>query len=157
VLTREQVTEFMRYEQRPRRRRSRARRLSSQLALSIAVPLLQVPHPDRGDGGVTACEDVGAEDPDKLVPIIAPGDLQNLFKAVSGVDFESRRDKAIIGLFIDTGLRIGEMSDINLDDLDMNEREVIVTGKGRPLGENSNTSTVPCGMLGTTPSGKAAW
>lgn len=69
--------------------------------------------------------------PEKLVPVIGEGDLKKLLKAVAGADFESRRDRAIIGLFIDTGLRIAEMAGIRLDDLDLEEREVEVLGKGR--------------------------
>jgi site-specific recombinase XerC len=69
--------------------------------------------------------------PEKLVPVIANEDLKKLFKIVSGTDFESRRDKAIISLFIDCGVRVGEMAGLDLSDLDIDEREVVVLGKGR--------------------------
>jgi len=69
--------------------------------------------------------------PEKMVPVIAEDDLKKLFKAVSGTDYESRRDKAIISLFIDCGLRIGEMANIDFTDIDVDEREVTVLGKGR--------------------------
>ncbi|HLF71941.1 MAG TPA: tyrosine-type recombinase/integrase [Dehalococcoidia bacterium] len=69
--------------------------------------------------------------PERLVPVIGDDDLARLFKGVAGTDFESRRDKAIISLFVDCGLRIGEMAGINLDHLDLDERDVVVTGKGR--------------------------
>jgi site-specific recombinase XerC len=69
--------------------------------------------------------------PEKMVPVISGDDLKKLFKACAGTAFEGRRDKAIISLFIDTGLRISEMAGIDLDDLDVEEREVVVMGKGR--------------------------
>ena len=69
--------------------------------------------------------------PEKMVPVIKPEDLRKLLRILSGTDFESRRDKAIVSLFIDTGLRIAEMAGINVDDIDMEERQVVVMGKGR--------------------------
>lgn len=69
--------------------------------------------------------------PEKLVPVIADDDMKRLFKTVHGGDFESRRDKAILSLFVDTGMRIAEMAGLNAEDLDMDQREVVVLGKGR--------------------------
>lgn len=69
--------------------------------------------------------------PEKLVPVIADDDIRKLFKTVAGSDFESRRDKAIISLFIDTGLRVSELAAMNVADLNLEEREVTVLGKGR--------------------------
>ena len=65
------------------------------------------------------------------MPVIKQEDLRKLLKSVSGTDFESRRDKAIISLFIDTGLRVAEMAGIGVEDVDIEEREVVVMGKGR--------------------------
>ncbi len=69
--------------------------------------------------------------PEKLVPVIPDEEMRRLFRTVSGSDFESRRDKAIMSLFVDTGIRVAEMAGINVDDLDMDQREVVVLGKGR--------------------------
>ncbi|MGE3074408.1 MAG: tyrosine-type recombinase/integrase [Dehalococcoidia bacterium] len=69
--------------------------------------------------------------PEKLVPVIADDDLRKLFKVVSGTDFESRRDKAIISIFVDTGIRVSEMAGLMLKDLDVEQREIEVLGKGR--------------------------
>jgi site-specific recombinase XerC len=69
--------------------------------------------------------------PEKMVPVIGDADLKKLFKSVAGSDFESRRDKAIISLFIDTGIRIAEMAGLNVEDVDLGEREIVVLGKGR--------------------------
>jgi len=48
--------------------------------------------------------------PEKLVPVVPPGTLEELLAACSGRGFEARRDRAIIGLFIDTGIRLSEMA-----------------------------------------------
>lgn len=69
--------------------------------------------------------------PERLVPVIPDEDLRKLFKTVAGTDFESRRDKAIMSLFVDTGIRVSEMAGINLDDFDLERRELLVHGKDR--------------------------
>jgi site-specific recombinase XerC len=70
--------------------------------------------------------------PEKLVPVIADSDLAKLFQAVGGSGFEERRDKAIISLFVDIGLRLSEMAGLDVDDVDLDDRELVVRlGKGR--------------------------
>ncbi len=69
--------------------------------------------------------------PEKLVPVIPEESMKKLFKTVSGTDFESRRDRAIMSLFIDTGMRVSEMAGIDVDDFDAERREVLVHGKDR--------------------------
>jgi site-specific recombinase XerD len=62
------------------------------------------------------------------VPTVA--DLQRLLDACSGNDFEARRDTAIIRLFLDAGLRLSELTGLQMDDLDLSAGLVGVTGKG---------------------------
>jgi site-specific recombinase XerC len=69
--------------------------------------------------------------PEKQVPVIPRENLLKLLKVCGGSGFEERRDKAIISLFIDTGLRIAEMAGLDLVDVDTEERELTVLGKGR--------------------------
>jgi site-specific recombinase XerC len=70
--------------------------------------------------------------PEKLVPVVHEQDLKRLLKTLSGADFESRRDRAIFSLFIDCGLRVSEMAALNFDDVDLEDREIVVhQGKGR--------------------------
>ena len=40
------------------------------------------------------------------------------------------RDLAMIDLLNSTGIRVGELVKLNIDDVNFNERECIVTGKG---------------------------
>ena len=43
---------------------------------------------------------------------------------------ESSRDLAIVELLISTGIRVGELVNLNISDLNFNERECVVFGKG---------------------------
>jgi len=68
---------------------------------------------------------------EKMVPVIKMGDMDKLMKSLGGNDYEMRRDRAMISLFIDCGFRISEMVGMSTDALDMVEREITVLGKGR--------------------------
>ena len=68
--------------------------------------------------------------PEEPVPIISDGDLKLLLSYCAGKTFDQRRDRAIIRLFVDTGMRLGELTGIALDDIDWASEMVVVTGKG---------------------------
>jgi hypothetical protein len=71
--------------------------------------------------------------PDIPVPIVPDGDLKKLVAVCAGSDFASRRDAALIRLFLDTGARLSEIADLDVDDLSLGRDANIarVTGKGR--------------------------
>ena len=81
-------------------------------------------------------------DPPKVVeqpvPVLTADDIRSLLK-VCGSDFEGRRDEAIIRLFADTGMRLGEMAGLRTEDIDLSIGVAIVLGKG------SRFRTVPYG------------
>jgi integrase len=52
-------------------------------------------------------------------------------KACEGQDVDARRDAAMIRVFIDTGARLSEVANLRLEDVDLDARQLIVTGKGR--------------------------
>jgi site-specific recombinase XerD len=64
------------------------------------------------------------------VPILTDEDLAALIGACKGKRFADRRDEAIIRLLIDCGLRVSEVTGIDLDHLDLDAETVTVTGKG---------------------------
>jgi len=64
-------------------------------------------------------------------PVLTADELRRLFKACQGTLFRQRRDMAIIRLFVDTGMRLAELSGIQLDDLDREYNVVAVLGKNR--------------------------
>lgn len=63
---------------------------------------------------------------DKVVPVFAEQELDKLLWSARS----SRRDYAIIMLFKDTGVRLAELAGLDLDDVDLRQREALVTGKG---------------------------
>ncbi|MBD2857816.1 tyrosine recombinase XerC [Spongiibacter sp. KMU-158] len=60
------------------------------------------------------------------------------FKGDAPID---KRDRAIMELFYSSGLRLAELASLNLDDIDLKEGLVTVTGKGR------KTRNVPVGGM----------
>ncbi len=63
------------------------------------------------------------------VPVFTDEDLSALINACRGKAFNDVRDAALIRLLIDCGLRVSEMTGIDLDDLDLDGSSVKVTGK----------------------------
>lgn len=47
--------------------------------------------------------------PDSPVPVFTDDELVRLFKSTAGSDLARRRDRAIIRLLLDTGMRVGEL------------------------------------------------
>jgi site-specific recombinase XerD len=69
--------------------------------------------------------------PEQPVPVITPEQLGALLKACAGTGFTDRRDVAIIRLFIDTGCRRAEITNLKVSDIDLQQRQATVLGKGR--------------------------
>jgi len=68
-----------------------------------------------------------AEEP---VPVLVDDELVRLLRTCVGKNFEERRDQAILRLFIDTGMRLSELTFITLEDVDLDQGVVHVLGKG---------------------------
>lgn len=67
----------------------------------------------------------------KRIPVLSQEDLLALIQdAEKGRDFTSRRDAAILRLFASTGVRLAELANLAVEDLDAKAREASVTGKG---------------------------
>jgi len=64
------------------------------------------------------------------VRILTDDELAALLGACRGTRFADRRDEAVLRLLIDCGLRVSEVTGIDLDDLDLDAESVTVTGKG---------------------------
>ena len=85
---------------------------------------------------------VGIPEPvpeEKPVPIVRDEVLANLLKARSGKSFVDRRDTAIMRVFLDTGCRLAEVTNLRIGDVELKEGVLTVTGKGNRL------RTVPFG------------
>lgn len=69
--------------------------------------------------------------PEEPVPVLSDEELAKLIKACEGTEFDDRRDMAVIRLFIDSGMRRGELANLKLSDIDREQGVAFVTGKGR--------------------------
>ena len=64
------------------------------------------------------------------VPVPAVAEIEALLSACRGQTFAGRRDTALIGMFIDTGARLAEITNLTLEDLDFTYGVAVVAGKG---------------------------
>lgn len=67
---------------------------------------------------------------EKEVPVIPEESLKALFRTCKGRTFADRRDTAILMLLLDTGLRLSELTDRRVGDLDLDLMVIRVLGKG---------------------------
>ena len=65
-------------------------------------------------------------------PEVLRGDqLRKLLAATAGQAFDERRDRAILLILVDTGIRLGEVAGLTTEDIDWEQEVAFVTGKGR--------------------------
>jgi site-specific recombinase XerD len=67
--------------------------------------------------------------PEAPVPVVSIDDFRKLLKTTDGREFNERRDTAILLVLFDTGIRLGELVGMNVEDVELRERLAIVTGK----------------------------
>lgn len=79
--------------------------------------------------------------PEKRLPtFLDESSTENLFKSIDTTTPDGRREAAILELFYSTGIRLSELINLNLQDVDLAEGTIKVTGKGSkhrilPLGK----------------------
>jgi integrase/recombinase XerD len=74
----------------------------------------------------------------KINPL-SPDQLRKILSSFDTTDFLGIRDKTIFSLMIDTGIRLSELTRIELDDISLQEGYIVIRGKGR------KQRTVPVG------------
>lgn len=86
----------------------------------------------EGEAGTNPTEGIRTPPPNEPVtPVLSDDQLKALLNTCKGGnDFESRRDHAMLRLFIRCGLRIHEVIGLTCDAVDLRDRTVLVTGKG---------------------------
>jgi site-specific recombinase XerD len=67
---------------------------------------------------------------ERVKPLLEVDQLSALVAVCKGKDFTSRRDEAIIRTFADSGGRRGEVAGLDVDDVDLTRKRLLVTGKG---------------------------
>jgi site-specific recombinase XerD len=68
--------------------------------------------------------------PETPPPFLREGEIKKLLETTVGQEFDARRDRAIILMFVDTGIRRAEISGLKLEDIDWTQEVALVTGKG---------------------------
>jgi site-specific recombinase XerD len=69
--------------------------------------------------------------PEQPVAIVDEDALRGLLEACTGKDLAALRDTAMIRLFLDSGMRLGEMAGLAVGDVDFETQVAYVLGKGR--------------------------
>ena len=68
--------------------------------------------------------------PKKLPKYLNYNDIENLLRIPNRKDTLGLRNALILELLYSTGIRVSELSNIKLKDINVNEREIIILGKG---------------------------
>src|SRR3954451_7876286 len=69
--------------------------------------------------------------PEEPVPVLDEAAISRLLACMSGRGCEDRRDSAIIRLLLDTGMRLSEVANLAVTDVDLDSDVAVVLGKGR--------------------------
>ena len=124
--TRAHIVRFLgQYEAMPWRKHSMYRALRAfwrWVSTTYDIPNPMMDH--RGNPVIDA-----PKTPSKVLYTMPPDKVQILLKATSCV-----RDEAIVSLLADSGARLSEMANINVDDLDLERKRIKVLGKGNNEG-----------------------
>ncbi len=80
----------------------------------------------------------------KKLPKALDADNMQQLLSIEGDDWLSTRDRAILELFYSSGLRLSELVDLDIEDIDLPQALITVTGKGR------KTRTLPIGSFAIT-------
>jgi site-specific recombinase XerD len=68
--------------------------------------------------------------PEPVTPVLSVEDQRELLKACEGRTLMDRRDLAIMSMFLDAGLRLTELADLKLGDVDLDSGAAIVADNG---------------------------
>jgi site-specific recombinase XerD len=71
-----------------------------------------------------------AKVPERSLDLITPQELDRLMNAPEAATKQGLRDRAILELLFSTGLRISELCNLSIDDVDLSRDEFSVRGKG---------------------------
>ena len=86
---------------------------------------------DEGEIGEDVTLGILAPSPGEAhTPVVSRDGIKALLAACAGNDFVCRRDTAVIMILLDGGLRLAEVADLQLEDVDLRDRILFVTGKG---------------------------
>jgi len=78
----------------------------------------------------------------RLPATVQPEEIKRMMELAGGETPEEHQNRAILELFYTTGMRVSELAALNLDHINLNQKQVKVTGKGNkeriiPLGSSA--------------------
>lgn len=79
--------------------------------------------------------------PHGLPKLLSEIEVRTLLAAVKGINPTAKRDRAMLEMLYGAGLRVSELTGLSLDDLDLSNRSIRVTGKG------SKERIIPIGTM----------
>lgn len=71
-----------------------------------------------------------AKQPERTIDVLEADELERLLKAPAGADRRAVRDRAILETLFSTGLRVSELTALNVDSMNIDKGEFSVRGKG---------------------------
>ncbi len=91
---------------------------------------------------VNPADDIQAPKAPKKLPKTLDVDQTSQFVSLEGTDFLTSRDHAMLELFYSSGLRLTELVDLDINDMDFSDALIVVTGKGNkqrtlPVGKHA--------------------
>lgn len=83
--------------------------------------------------------------PKRIPTVVSEPDLQRLLEQTSDGTAWMNQENALIELFYSTGIRLSELTGLNIDRLDLSQQQIIVMGKGQkqrvvPFGKKASDS-----------------
>ena len=69
--------------------------------------------------------------PEKPVAVLADDQVRALLATCAGMTFADKRDETVIRLFLDSGMRLGELAGLRVEDVNIKAGLASVLGKGR--------------------------
>jgi len=70
---------------------------------------------------------------DRQIDFLEIDEVDRLFQSCNGSDLKSLRDRAILELLFSSGLRVSELVSLNRDQINLNDKEFSVRGKGQKV------------------------
>ncbi len=86
---------------------------------------------DEGEAAVDATAGIKTPpSPEPITPVLDDDAIRRLLAACRGDSFQAKRDNAIMRVAIDTGIRLGELADLRVADVNEETGQLTVHGKG---------------------------